>query len=72
MFLNDDKIDEAIRILELNTEFYPESSNTWDSLGEAYMKKGNKEKAIKFYKKSLELDPKNTNAKKMIEKMNKE
>lgn len=70
--LDDDKIDEAIRILELNKEFYPESANTWDSLAEAYMKKGDNEKAIEFYRKSIEINPQNTHAEKMIESMNKE
>ena len=48
---------------------FPESANGFDSLGEAYLKAGNKADAIKNYKKSLELDPKNENAKKIIEKM---
>jgi predicted negative regulator of RcsB-dependent stress response len=42
----------------------------YDSLGEAYMKAGNKDEAIRNYKKSLELNPKNDNAKKMLEKIN--
>ncbi len=68
-FLWKDKIDEAIKVFTLNTEMYPKASNTWDSLAEAYMKKGDNKKAIEYYKKSLELDPKNKNAEKMIEKM---
>ncbi len=68
-FLSKDKIDEAIKIFQLNTEMFPMASNTWDSLAEVYMKKGDYKKATEYYKKSFELDPKNTNAKKMIEKM---
>ncbi len=64
-----DQIDEAIKVFILNTELYPMASNTWDSLAEAYMKKGNNEKAIEYYKKSIKLDPENKNAKKMIDKM---
>jgi len=64
-----DRLDEALKVFELNTELYPMGSNTWDSLAEAYMKKGDKEKAIMYYKKSISMDPKNENAKKMIEKM---
>jgi tetratricopeptide (TPR) repeat protein len=56
------KLDAAIEIFKLNTEAYPKSSNVWDSLGEAYMNKGEKELAIKNYEKSLELDPSNANA----------
>lgn len=55
-------IDAAIKVFSLNTELFPEEFNTWDSLAEAYMMMGDKEKAIKYYKKSLELNPKNNNA----------
>jgi hypothetical protein len=63
------RLDDAIEIFKLNTEAYPKSSNVWDSLGEAYMNKGNKELAIKNYEKSLELDPSNTNAVQMLKKL---
>jgi CubicO group peptidase (beta-lactamase class C family) len=56
------KVTEAIEIFKLNVEAYPEAANTYDSLGEAYMTHGDKELAITNYKKSLELDPKNTGA----------
>jgi tetratricopeptide (TPR) repeat protein len=49
--------DEAIRIFILNTERYPESANTWDSLGEGYAIKGDKANAVKNFKKSLSLNP---------------
>jgi cytochrome c-type biogenesis protein CcmH/NrfG len=49
---------------------YPESANTYDSLGEAYMTNGEKELAVQNYKRLLDLDPNNQNAKNMIEKMN--
>lgn len=56
------KVSEAIEVFKLNVEAYPESANTYDSLGEAYMEHGDKELAIANYKKSLELNPKNTGA----------
>src|SRR6266705_4095378 len=56
------KVKEAIEIFKLNVEVYPQASNTYDSLGEAYMVHGDKELAIANYKKSLELNPKNANA----------
>jgi CubicO group peptidase (beta-lactamase class C family) len=61
-FLNQKKYDEAVAVLKLNVEAFPKSSNVYDSLGEAYMMKGERELAIKNYEKSLELDPRNTNA----------
>lgn len=68
--LNRHKYNEAIRILQLNTEVFPRSANTWDSLGEAYMDNGDQAQAIANYQKSLELNPKNGNAVKMLEKLN--
>ena len=56
------KTKEAIELFKMNVAAYPESANTYDSLGEAYMIDGDKELAIENYKRSLELDPKNQNA----------
>jgi uncharacterized membrane protein len=64
------KLKEAIRILQLNVETYPQSSNVYDSLGEAYMNDGNKPQAIANYQKSLELNPKNRGAVAMLKKLN--
>ena len=62
-------IDAAIGIFRINTVGYPESANTWDSLGEGYMKKGEFDTAIGCYEKSLALDGTNQNARAMIDKM---
>jgi uncharacterized membrane protein len=61
---------EAIRIFQLNVEAYPKSGNVYDSLAEAYMDDGNNPQAIANYQKSLELNPKNTGAVRMLEKLN--
>lgn len=63
------KIREAIAIFQLNVEAYPQSFNTYDSLGEAYMAAGEKELAIKNYERSLELNPLNTNAVERLKKL---
>lgn len=65
------KNKEAIEILKLNVEVYPNSANVYDSMGEAYMIDGNKELAIQNYKKSLEINPSNANASEMIQKLQK-
>ncbi|MEW5922541.1 MAG: MBL fold metallo-hydrolase [Candidatus Zixiibacteriota bacterium] len=62
-------LDAAVEIFKLNIEAYPESANTYDSMGEAYMKRGDKELAIRNYEKSLELNPGNDNAKWALEKL---
>lgn len=63
------RIREAIDIFKLNVEAYPEASNPYDSLGDAYMVNGDMELAIKNYKKSLELNPDNFNAILMLKKI---
>ena len=60
---------KAIRIFQLNVEAYPQSSNVYDSLGEAYMDSGNKTQAIVNYQNSLALNPKNGNAVVMLERL---
>ncbi len=60
---------KAIKLFELNVKLFPKSSNAYDSLGEAYMKSKQKDLATKNYKKSLELNPKNDNAAKMLKKL---
>jgi len=59
--LFDDKISEAIVVFKINIEAYPEAWNVYDSMAEAYMHNQEKEKAIKFYKKSTEINPDNEN-----------
>ena len=63
------KVKEAIEIFKLNVGTYPQSANAYDSLGEAYLINGDTESAIANYKKSLELDPRNTNATEVLKKL---
>lgn len=63
------KIEEAIEVFKLNTTDFPDSANAWDSLAEGYRTKGDKESAIKYYKKSLELNPQNKNAAEQLQKL---
>jgi hypothetical protein len=67
--MNSDRIGPAIEVLQLNAEFFPASANVYDSLAEAYMKSGDKAKAIELYRKSLELDPGNDNAKEKLKEL---
>jgi CubicO group peptidase (beta-lactamase class C family) len=59
--LNDGKLDEALTVFTLNAESFPASANVYDSRGEAYLKLGDKAAALRDYKKSVELNPRNTN-----------
>ncbi|HTB91691.1 MAG TPA: DUF2306 domain-containing protein [Candidatus Sulfotelmatobacter sp.] len=67
--IRDNQFQQAIRIFQLNIESYPQSSNAYDSLAEAYMDAGNKPLAIDNYQKSLRLNPKNHNAVVMLQKL---
>ena len=56
----------AIAFLKINTILFPESPNTWDSLGEAYFSAKQYELCIEAMKKSLEYNPNNQNAVEVI------
>lgn len=64
--MGQEKFDEAIHVFEQNVVKYPTSYNVYDSLGEAFLKAGQTESAIANYKKSLELNPDNTNARRVL------
>jgi len=65
------KVTDAIEIFKLNVELYPESAHVYDSLAEAYMKKGDKDLAIQNYNKSLKRNPDNSNAREMLKRLEK-
>ncbi|WP_343659849.1 alpha/beta hydrolase-fold protein [Chryseobacterium sp.] len=62
-------INIAIDLFQQNVKNHPDSWNAYDSLGEAYLKKGDKKSAIKNYKKSLQLNPDNADGKIILEKL---
>lgn len=59
--MRDGKLTESIAVFTLNAEAFPASYNVYDSRGEAYINVGDKPAAIRDYKKSVELNPRNTN-----------
>jgi hypothetical protein len=58
-YMGNDQLDIAITLFELNIESYPKAFNVYDSMGEAYMARGDNEQAIENYKKSVEINPAN-------------
>jgi tetratricopeptide (TPR) repeat protein len=65
------KIDEAVEIFKLNIVAYPSSSNAYESLGEAYLNKGDKYQAEVNFRESLKLDPANQDAIRMMKQIEK-
>ena len=63
------RVEDAIALFALNAEVYPGDANAFDSLGEAYLKQGDRNLAILNYEKSLQLDPKNDNAEKNLQEL---
>jgi len=64
--LNEQRVEDAIKIFTFLTSEFPNSANAYDSLGEAYLKNGNQDFAINNYEKSLALNPNNENAERVL------
>lgn len=69
VLLNENRLEDAIKIFRLNVREFPLSANVYDSLAEAYEDAGNRNIAIQNYRRSLELNPKNTNAIEHLKKL---
>ncbi len=67
--LTNGQLNDAIAIFKLNVEMNPDAANPYDSLAEAYMKSERKWLAFINYSKSLELNPRNSNAEKMLNEL---
>ena len=65
--LREEKDGMAVKVFALNVRLFPESFNTYDSLGEGYMLSGKRELAIKSYEKALELNPDSENAREILD-----
>ncbi|RYZ44273.1 MAG: serine hydrolase [Myxococcaceae bacterium] len=56
-YLGAGRAPDAIELFKLNVEMFPKDANLYDSLGEAYLAQGDKERARVNYSKALELEP---------------
>jgi thiol-disulfide isomerase/thioredoxin len=63
---------EALNVFRINANLFPKSPNCFDSLGEIYLKMGNKPKAIAAYEQALLLDSTNKKLAEKVEKLKKE
>jgi hypothetical protein len=55
-------VEDAIVVFERNASEFPASSNVHDSLGEAWLARGDTARAVASYRKALDLEPRNRNA----------
>jgi tetratricopeptide (TPR) repeat protein len=56
------RTEDAFTGFLINTERSPQIWETWDSLGEGYLKAGRKVDALASYQRALQIDPHNWNA----------
>jgi len=67
--MGEGSVSGAIMVFERNAELFPESANVWDSLGEAYLESGDEAQARTAYEKSLLLNPRNQNARQVLDRI---
>ncbi|MFC2171740.1 alpha/beta hydrolase domain-containing protein [Acidobacteriota bacterium] len=65
------QLASALELFRLNTILVPDNGNVWDSMAECYFILKDYKQSLAYYQKSLELDPENTNAVTMIERIKK-
>lgn len=66
MLLEQHRLDDAIRVFTENVGYYPDNAYAYDSLGEAYLAAEQRDLAIQNYRRSLELDATNDNAREVL------
>jgi tetratricopeptide (TPR) repeat protein len=67
--LNQKEVDIAIEVFKINSVLYPKSSNTFDSLADAFLKKGDTVNAIDHLKKALAINPEKRVSKNKLKKI---
>jgi predicted alpha/beta superfamily hydrolase len=59
-------LDPALKLFKLNVELHPNSPNTYDSLAECYLTRGDKQKAKEYYELAIQKNPGRTDNEKRI------
>jgi tetratricopeptide (TPR) repeat protein len=67
--LQDGNAKDAVEVFKLNVDAYPSSANTYDSLSDGYLALGNREEALRYAEKTLEMLPKDTEASDDVKKL---
>ena len=72
LFIMEKQYNKAHDLLKKNVENFPESYNAFDSMGEILIFMGDTAAAVQNFEKSLDLNPRNENARNMIRKYKKQ
>jgi tetratricopeptide (TPR) repeat protein len=67
--LREGRIDDAVAVFALNVCEHPSSANAHDSLGNAYLERGDLDAALSSNGRVLEPEPSSQNARAMIERI---
>nr|WP_319270890.1 hypothetical protein [uncultured Draconibacterium sp.] len=67
--MGNSEMRKAFQVFKLNTMINPKSYNSWDSYAEWFLNTGDYSNAIKYYTKSIELNPQNHNGLKIIDRI---
>ena len=67
--VNENRIDDAIKVFTKNVQEYPDSFMAIDALAEAYLKKGESKMALKYFNSAVKLKPDYDYGRKMIEEL---
>ena len=70
-YLKANEFEKAKAIFKINIALYPEKSNVYDSMGDAFKKENDSLKAIEYYEKSIAINPENRNSVKNLKKLKK-
>lgn len=63
------RLNDGIKVFELNAKENPKSGNAFDSLADGYFRSNELVLSKENYQKALSLSPDNNNAKEMLEKI---
>jgi len=54
-----DKMEEAKEYFQFNVEYHEDLANSFDSMGDWYVRNGDKDAALEMFQKAADMDPTN-------------
>jgi tetratricopeptide (TPR) repeat protein len=66
------KLDAVFFLMDIATELYPRNSRLYKEIGDMYLRIDKKERAAQYYRKALALNPRYQEARRRLEKLEKE